>query len=80
MLDFTFLTEEDLKNGSTKLFDIFGTVSAISDFAILLGGEVSNSHFTKDGESLKNRAGLWWTKSVNDWLDRCAVYADGFIK
>ena len=80
MLDFTFLTEEDLKNGSTKLFDIFGTVSAISDFAILLGGEVSNSHFTKDGESLKNRAGLWWNKSVNDWLDRCAVYADGFIK
>ena len=80
MSDFTFLDEEDLRNSSTKIFDVFGTISAISDFAILLGGEVSNSHYTKDGESLKNRAGLWWTKSVNDSLDRCAVYADGFIK
>ena len=80
MNDFTLLTEEDLKNGSTKIFDIFGTISAISDFAILLGGEVSNSNFIHDESDLKYRTGLWWTKSVNEALERCAVYADGFIK
>ena len=64
MSNFTFLTEEQCFKGDKKL-DILekrGKKAAITDFSILLGGEVSKEHVENDS-SLEGRTGLYWTKS-----------------
>ena len=57
----TFLTYEQLF-GQNKLDIInkIGVKAAITDFSILLGGHVSNKHFTNEGKELKNRIGWYW--------------------
>ena len=44
-------------------FETYGCSAAITDFAILLGGFVSPSDYTKDGNNIANRTGWWWTKT-----------------
>lgn len=78
MNDFTFLTEEQIF-GSNQL-DIlrrYGTKCAITDFAILLGGYVSSSFYTSEGNTLKDRTGWWWTKSPDGSNDARFVDKDG---
>jgi len=73
-LDFTFLEAEQI-TGDKKL-DIlkkYGTKCAITDFAILLGGCVSDLSFTSDGK----RAGEWWT-STGDGGDAIKINNMGF--
>jgi len=63
MSDFTFLTKEQIF-GSNQI-DVIkkrGTKVAISDFSILLGGYLWNSHLDSDS-SLEGRTGYYWTKS-----------------
>ena len=63
MSDFTFLTEEQIF-GSNQI-DVIkkrGTMAAISDFSVLLGGWVSDFYVDNDS-SLEGRTGYYWTKS-----------------
>ena len=43
----------------------YGTACAVTDFCILLGAYVS-AHYTNEGSSLQDRAGIWWTASPTD--------------
>ena len=63
-LDFTFLAEEQIfGNSQLEILQKYGTKCAITDFAILLGGDVTSDEFTSEGNTLNNRTGWWWTKS-----------------
>ena len=75
MYNFKFIEESQIRS-DIELFKQYGLKSAITDYAILLGGEVSSSNFTIDNR----RAGLWWTSSVNGNNERCAIYSDGITK
>lgn len=63
--DFTFLSVDQIY-GKNKLNIIkkYGEQSGITDFAILLGGVVSPNNYTNDGNSLKDRTGIYWTKTT----------------
>lgn len=73
MNNFTFLTEEQIFGDSKlKIFERRGTKAAITDFAILLGGYVSDIHL--DGmKSLDARTGCYWTKTDDGDHDARAV-------
>ena len=78
MSKFTFLTEEQCF-GDDKL-DILekrGTKAAISDFSILLGGEVYRDEHIEGDSSLAGRTGGYWTKSDNGEGDAHTVHAYG---
>ena len=82
MSNLTFLTQEQCF-GSEKL-DILqkrGTKAAITDFSILLGGEVSvfNSHYIDNDSSLEGRTSYYWTKSdYNESYLVHLVASDGY--
>jgi len=66
MSEFTFLTEEQIfGNNKLDILKKYGTRCAITDFAILLGGYVSD-YYTSEGNSRNNRTGWWWTKTPYD--------------
>lgn len=73
MNNFTFLTEEQFFGpGKLDIFQKRGTKAAITDFAILLGGYVSDIHL--DGvNSLEARTGWYWTKTDDGDNDARAV-------
>ena len=75
----TVLTAEECFKEKSKLEILknYGTKAAISDYAILLGGFVSNAYYTSKGESLENRAGYYWTRSSDGSGDAQAVAYDG---
>ena len=74
MSNFTFLTEDQIfGNNQLDILKRYGTKCAITDFAILLGGYVSSSYYTSEGDNGKNRTGWWWTKTPIDG-DARAVY------
>ncbi len=80
MSKFTFLTKEQC-SGDDKL-EIFkkrGTKAAITDFAILLGGFVSNSFHIENDNSLEGRTGFYWTKSDDGDNDARVVDDDGIM-
>ena len=56
------LTDEQISY-QIDFFEKYGCSAAITDFAILLGGFVSPSDYTKDGSNIANRTGWWWTKT-----------------
>lgn len=73
MFDFTFLTEEQCY-GENKL-DILkklGVKAPITDFAILLGGDVDN--YSNNGNLLEYRAGSYWTSTFTK--QQSAYYVD----
>lgn len=73
MSNYTFLSVEQifgqqsrLQQGGQQQLGILkkrGTKAAITDFAILLGGDVSNSYHIDTDDSLAGRTGWYWTKS-----------------
>ena len=65
MSDFTFLTEEQCFDSSRKLEILAkrGTIAPITDFAILLGGYVSDNSHYNNSNSLEDRSGFYWTSS-----------------
>ncbi len=78
MSKFTFLTEEQCF-GDDKL-DILekrGTKAAITDYAILRGGWVSNDFHVDNDSSLEGRTGVYWTKSDDGDNDARVVSVDG---
>jgi len=61
---FTFLTEEQIfGNDQLDILKKYGKGCAMTDFSILLGGNVSFSNFTSEGFQIKDRIGWWWTKT-----------------
>lgn len=60
MNKFTFLTMDQINK--LKIFKIYGTKCAITDFAILLGGYVDD-FYIDDNKNLNGRTGEWWTKT-----------------
>ena len=60
MNDMNILSNEQIF-GSEKLdiFKKYGTTAAITDFAILLGGGVSNEFYASSGKGLIDRTGYW---------------------
>ena len=76
----TFLTEEQIFGD--KQLDIlkkYGTACAITDFSILLGGDVNNAYHTKEGNTDKDRTGWWWTRTDagNNNARVVSSYGDG---
>ena len=77
MLDLTLLEERQVfGNEQLDTLKKYGTKCVITDFAILLGGYVSNYHTTDEGQQLNNRTGGWWTKSDDGDYD--TLYAVSF--
>ena len=74
-LDFTFLTEDQIfGNSQLEILKKYGTKCAITDFAILLGGDVTSDEFTSEGNTLNNRTGWWWTKTPYNTSVRAIYY------
>ena len=59
-----------------SIFEKYGTKAAITDFAILLGGYVSINTIN-DSNELKDRTGLYWTKTNHNNTDARAVNWSG---
>jgi len=62
MIEFTFLTVEQCFDPSRKLEILKkrGTIAPITDFSILLGGEVSDYYHYSNSKSLEDRSGHYW--------------------
>lgn len=60
---FTFLTIDEVYFNPLDILKKESAKCAITDFSILLGGFVSEEYYVEDGNSRKDRAGGWWTKS-----------------
>ncbi len=78
MDDFTFLTKEQCF-GDDKL-DILrkrGTKAAITDFSILLGGNVASLYHIDSDDPLEGRTGYYWNKSDDEDNDARVVYENG---
>ena len=59
------ILERDQIFGSSEL-EIFkkrGAKAAISDYAILSGGYVSEDYYARNTQKLENRTGWYWTKT-----------------
>ena len=79
--DFTFLTVEQLDDSKYDIIDIInkrGTATAITDFTILLGGNVF-AEFYIANDLLEGMTGYYWTKTSHDYDGACLVEEDGFI-
>ena len=72
MLNLTLLSKEQIFG--LEIFEKYGTKCAITDFAILLGGCVSD-HYIDGGNSLKDRTGWWWMKTYYKTQYDYDVYA-----
>ncbi len=78
MLDFTFLEQNEIfGDKQLDIFKQYGTKCAITDFAILLGGYVANDIYTSEGRTLKDRTGLWWTRTSDGDNDARVVDSYG---
>ena len=75
MSKFTFLTyEQILDYEQLDILKKYGTRCAITDFSILLGGDVQ-VHFNK-GKTKKISTCYWWTKSTADDDDDAVIAID----
>lgn len=78
MHELTFLeTDQIYGNRELEIFRRRGTKAAITDFAILLGGVVSNGHHVIGHNSLDKRTGYYWTKTDDNDNDARIVEIDG---
>ena len=65
MNDCTFLIKKQTTGDSQiDILRKYGTMCAITDFAILLGGYVSSNFYVDECLSLKDRTGIWRTQSI----------------
>ena len=78
-MELDLLEEEQIfRSNRLNIFDKFGTRAAITDFAILLGGYVSENNHTKERNDLASRTGIWWTKSYHESVTTYIVSSNGF--
>ena len=74
----TFLEEGQLfGDKALEIIKKYGTRAAITDFSILLGGYVSSSYYTNEGNTGKDRTGYYWTKTDDGDNDARVVNSYG---
>lgn len=75
-MELTLLEEEQIfGENRLKIFDKIGVKAAITDYAIALGGFVSNNYFTDNGSNrLEDRTGYYWTKTCDGDNDARVVH------
>ena len=75
----TILTKKECfeENSKLEILKKYGMKAAISDYAILLGGYVSNNYYAIEGENLENRTGYYWTRSSDGDGNAQAVAHNG---
>ena len=56
--------EPKLDENQLEILKKYGAAAAITDFAILLGGDVSSDYYINEKTTGKDRTGLWWTQHV----------------
>lgn len=61
-LNINIITEEQLYK--LDFIHKTGMKAAITDFSILLGGEITDAYFTNEGNELRHRTGWYWTDSA----------------
>ena len=61
-----------LDKNALSIFEKYGTMAAITDFTILLGGYVSD-YFLNGSIQLKDRIGWYWTKTDYNKTDMCTI-------
>jgi len=76
MSDFTFLDREHLNN-DLEVFNKFGRNAQITDFAIVLGGRVSEFEDFKTPYYFNTTTGLYWTKVDDCDGDVFVIDGDG---
>ena len=71
VIDFTFLTEEQcFGNDKLEVLEKRGTKAEITDFAILLGGKVSDAaYYLKNSNSLDKNSGEYWLRTTKQVVD-----------
>lgn len=77
MNEITFLEENAIFNQDGSVLQNFNngeSQAAITDFAIILGGLVTNNYYTNAGQALENRTGVYWTKTADGDNDARCVY------
>ena len=72
MSDITFLKEEYF-NKNINLIKKRGIIAPITDFAILLGGSVSEQNYYNNSNLLEDRAGYYWTSTVGNATDEIMI-------
>ena len=78
MSNFTFLSEEQIfERDRLSVIEKRGTKAAITDFAILLGGYVTDNYHVEGKSGLEDRTGWYWTRSDDGDNDACAAAYDG---
>lgn len=79
MNDFTFLTEEQCFDyfGKLEILKKRGTIAPITDFSILLGGNVNNDYYYNNSNSLEDRSGWYWTSYSDKYNDVRVVNCNG---
>lgn len=79
MNDCTFLIKKQtIGNSQIDILRKYGTMCATTDFAILLGGYVSSNFYADECLSLKDRTGIWWTKSIGRNEEAFDFNEDGY--
>ncbi len=84
MIHFTFLNSDQILGGPTskqlKIFEKRGTKAVVSDYAITLGGYVSTKFHMENQQSLSNRTGWYWTKTLGKDNQACAINPNGELR
>ncbi len=80
-MSLTLLTKEQIiGRQSLSFFHEFGIKAAITDYAIALGGYVSDADYiNEDQNSLANRTGYYWTETRLKQDKRKVVYYNGSL-
>jgi hypothetical protein len=65
-MEVTLLNKDQIFGNQIDIIKKYGSKSCITDFSILLDGFVLNNHHVFNGFSLKDRTGMWITKSSYD--------------
>ena len=77
-MEVTLLKEEQVfSEDRLKIFDEYGTKAAMTDFAILLGGEANGWNYYRDNKSLEGRTGWYWISSDDKANDVSVVDDSG---
>ena len=75
MVELTIPSLDQINN--LKVFKKYGKEASITDFSILLGADINDSYYTKEGNTLEDRAGYYWTRTDHGDNDARIVYFTG---
>ncbi|MBR3890574.1 MAG: ATP-binding protein [Bacilli bacterium] len=79
MSAFTFLKESQAAGvNKIEIFNKITSKAAISDFAILLGGNVSETYHSYQGNNLYNRTGSYWLIGIEINKEVRVIHESGF--